>query len=161
MSRTAIVALGSNLDDREGLLRSALAALASAGRVTVVSSFYESAPVGPEQPDYLNAVALVETDLAPEVLLERLLEIETSLGRVRERHWGPRRIDLDIVAVDGLVVRTPTLTLPHPEAHRRAFVLAPLTEVAPHFVLPGWGPAGELLGRLTETEREGVRRLPP
>jgi len=150
MVRTAVIALGSNLDDRERLLAAALEALRGVGRLESVSSLHETAPVGPSQPDYLNAVALLETGLEPLALLRALLAIEASLGRVRTERWGPRRIDLDLVAMDDLVVRAPELTLPHPEAHRRAFVLAPLIEVAPDFVLVGYGPARALLAALPD-----------
>jgi 2-amino-4-hydroxy-6-hydroxymethyldihydropteridine diphosphokinase len=159
MARTAVIALGSNLDDREGLVRAALGRLGRLGRVQAVSSLYETSPVGPDQPEYLNAVALMSTELAPAALLDGLLGIEASLGRVRDVRWGPRRIDLDLIAMDDLTVDTPDLTLPHPEAHRRAFVLAPLAEVAPGFVLVGYGPAAKMLESLDTDLRSGVRRL--
>jgi 2-amino-4-hydroxy-6-hydroxymethyldihydropteridine diphosphokinase len=157
MPRTAVIALGSNLDDRAGNVRRAVEELGALGRVTAVSSLYESAPVGPVQPDYLNAVALLETDLAPDILLRALLGIEAAMGRVRGERWGPRRIDLDLVAVDDLAADSPELTLPHPEAHRRAFVLVPLAEVAPEFVLPGRGPVRALVAQMSAAQREGVR----
>jgi 2-amino-4-hydroxy-6-hydroxymethyldihydropteridine diphosphokinase len=159
MLRTAVIAIGSNLDDREELIQGALKGLEGLGRVVAISSLYETEPLGPAQPDYLNAVALVETLLEPAAILARLLDIETSLGRVRDVRWGPRRIDLDLVAVDELIVEEPGLRLPHPEAHRRAFVLMPLAEVAPGFVLPGHGKTRDLLEALPATARDGVRRL--
>ena len=159
MVRTAVIALGSNLDDRERLLAAALEALQGLGRLVAVSSLHETAPVGPDQPDYLNAVALLETAIAPIPLMQSLLRIETGLGRERVERWGPRCIDLDLVAMDDLVVDAPGLTLPHPQAHRRAFVLAPLDEIAPAFVLVGHGPTSALLEALPEAERAGVRRL--
>ena len=159
MTRTAVIALGSNLGDREGLLRSSIERLEGLGRVTAVSSLYETAPVGPSQPDYLNAVALMATELEPAAVLRGLLDIEASLGRVRDVRWGPRRIDLDLVALDDLVVDTAELTLPHPQSHRRAFVLAPLAEVAPGFVVVGHGSAQMLLESLDAGERAGVRRF--
>lgn len=95
------------------------------------SPVYETPPVGPPQPSYLNAAFRLETDLGPEALLERLLDIEAMLGRVREVRWGPRTLDLDLLFIDGVEVRSPRLTVPHPRLHERAFALAPLLDVAP------------------------------
>jgi 2-amino-4-hydroxy-6-hydroxymethyldihydropteridine diphosphokinase len=159
MVRTAVIALGSNLGDREAFIRAGLSGLAGLGQLRAVSSLYETPPVGPPQPDYLNAVALLETAIAPIPLMQSLLRIETRLGRERIQRWGPRCIDLDLVAMDDLVVDTPGLTLPHPQAHLRAFVLAPLDEIAPAFVLVGHGRASALLEALPAAERGGVRRL--
>ena len=154
----AVVALGSNLGDCAGALGSAAAALGRVGREVARSSLYDTAPVGPPQPRYLNAVMLLETALGPLELLEALLAVERQLGRVRTARWAPRTIDLDLVALDDLVVDLPGLTLPHPRAHLRAFVLAPLVEVAPEWTLPGRGRARELLASLEAAERAGVRR---
>ncbi|MFM2152123.1 MAG: hypothetical protein RL199_558 [Pseudomonadota bacterium] len=159
MYRTSVIALGSNLGDREVFLRTACARLGQLGHLVAVSSLYETAPIGPSQPVYLNGVALLATELEPTDLLRGLLGIESSLGRVRDVRWGPRSIDLDLVAMDDLVVDAPELTLPHPEAHRRAFVLAPLAEVAPDFVLVGHGTAAALLAALPPAERAGAHRL--
>ena len=153
----AVVAMGSNLADRAGLMSRALAALGSLGQVAARSSLYETAPVGPPQPAYLNAVAIVETALAPHAFLEGLLAIERSLGRVRDVRWGPRTIDLDLVAMDACVVNEPGLVVPHPEAHRRAFVLVPLVEVAPDLELPGRGVVKDLVGGLPPSDRADVR----
>ena len=96
------------------------------------SAFHTSAPVGgPPQPDYLNAVAEIETDLAPRALLEKLHEIENALGRERKERWGPRTIDLDIILLGDLKIDEPALTIPHPLMHQREFVLEPLCDLAP------------------------------
>lgn len=96
------------------------------------SAFLNSAPIGgPPQPDYLNAVAEIETDLPPRALLEKLQEIENALGRERKERWGPRTIDLDIILLGDLKIDEPTLTIPHPLMHQREFVLEPLCELAP------------------------------
>jgi 2-amino-4-hydroxy-6-hydroxymethyldihydropteridine diphosphokinase len=139
MTHRAAIALGSNLGDRIHILRDAISALARTGRVTAVSGLYESAPVGgPQQDDYLNAVVILETDLAPESLLVRLHEVEAEAGRQREVRWGPRTLDLDLIAMadeDGPMRRQGELVLPHPRAHQRRFVLEPLGEVWPQAVL--------------------------
>jgi 2-amino-4-hydroxy-6-hydroxymethyldihydropteridine diphosphokinase len=136
----AFLGLGSNLGDRESNIRSALEALEKRGsaRVVKVSAFRETAPVGyVDQPDFLNAVAKVETDLCPEDLLRAVLDVEQELGRVRTIRWGPRVIDIDILLYDELSVSIAGLTIPHPEMMRRAFVLEPLAEIEPELVLPG------------------------
>src|SRR4051812_41966994 len=123
---TAVIALGANLGERAETLRRATDALGALGEIVAKSSLYETAPVGPAQPDYLNAIVLLRTALEPVELLAALLEIERGLGRERREKWGPRVIDLDLVAYGERTLDLPGLTLPHPEAHRRAFVLAPL-----------------------------------
>jgi len=141
---TAAIALGSNLPsefgDREANLREALRRLAALGRVTAASSFHDTEPVGyTEQPRFLNAAALIETELWPLELLRGLLEIERAMGRDRESApaKGPRVIDLDLLLYDDMELETPELTLPHPAMHERAFVLGPLAEIAPDWVHPG------------------------
>jgi 2-amino-4-hydroxy-6-hydroxymethyldihydropteridine diphosphokinase len=137
---TAYIALGSNQGDRRAFLDRALQALRDRPGVSVrqVSRYHETAPVGgpPGQPNYLNAVAEVETDQAPEDVLQTLLEIEQGLGRVRHQRYGPRTIDLDLLLYGDLVRRGAALTLPHPRMHERLFVLRPLAEIAPHVVHP-------------------------
>lgn len=133
---SAYIALGSNLGNRGEHLRLAIAALKQLGEVDAVSSFYETAPVGAvPQPDFLNAVAELRTELQPEKLLTALLRIEQQQGRDRSTAppKGPRTLDLDLLSYGDLVIETPTLTLPHPALHERRFVLAPLVEIA-----PGW-----------------------
>jgi len=147
MTRAA-VALGSNLGDRIGHLELAVAALAGCGEVEAVSSLYETAPVGgPEQGPYLNAVAVVETDLEPHELLEGLLRIEQEAGRERTVRWGPRTLDLDLVLYGDRVLDDERLTVPHPRLAKRRFVLEPLAEVWPDAVLPdGRSVTGLLAG---------------
>lgn len=149
----AYVGLGANLGDREDTIRRAVALLSGTDGVSVVgvSGLRETEPWGPvEQPRYLNGALAVETDLDPRALLDVLLEIERSLGRVRveEERWGPRTIDLDLLLHDELVVDEPGLTVPHPLLHERRFVLEPLVELAPDAVVPGHGTAAELLRAL-------------
>lgn len=128
----AAIGLGSNVGDRLGLLRMGLDGLRPAGTLLAVSSLYETAPVGgPEQDPYLNAVGLIETTLSASDLLAHLHGIEARAGRVRQERWGPRTLDLDLLVYDELLVDSPDLELPHPRAHERKFVLAPLVEVWP------------------------------
>jgi len=134
MKHTAYLGLGSNLGDRRANLEQALWRLQDTDlRVIQVSSVYESAPVGPcpDQPAFYNAVAHVRADLTPRELLGRCLQVEAQLGRVRGVPKGPRPIDIDMLLVDDLVASWPELELPHPQLTRRAFVLAPLMEIAP------------------------------
>ena len=144
----AVVALGSNMDDpREQVRRGfdEIAALPET-RLLAKSPLYRTAPVGYlEQPPFVNACALVETSLAPRALLDRLIELERRHGRVRAIRNGPRTLDLDIVVYGDRSVDEPGLTIPHPRAHERAFVLQPLVDVWPDAVIPGKGKARELL----------------
>ncbi|WP_030199685.1 2-amino-4-hydroxy-6-hydroxymethyldihydropteridine diphosphokinase [Streptomyces sp. NRRL S-87] len=151
--RLAVVALGSNLGNRLETLQGAVDALGDTPgvRVKAVSPVYETEPWGVEpgsQPSYLNAVAVVKTTLPPSSLLERGQAIEEAFDRVREERWGPRTIDVDIVAYADVVSDDPVLTLPHPRAHQRAFVLAPWHDVDPAAALPGHGPVTALLAAL-------------
>ena len=142
----AYVALGANLGDREASIRRA-AELIGAQRL---STIIETPPWGvTDQPDFLNAVAEVESDLGPGPLLERLLEVERELGRVRGgTRWGPRTIDLDLLVYGDETSDTPGLELPHPRLHERLFVLVPLAELAPGLVVPGRGRVADLLSKL-------------
>jgi 2-amino-4-hydroxy-6-hydroxymethyldihydropteridine diphosphokinase len=154
----AFVGLGSNLADPPRQLQAAIKALAAlpGTELKCASGFYRSAAIGPAgQPDYCNAVAQLVTALAPLALLDALQGVEAAAGRVRAERWGPRLLDLDLLAYDDVVLRDPRLTLPHPELARRDFVLVPLAEIAPQVVLPGLGVAAELLARLPRQE------LPP
>lgn len=142
MLHRAFVALGANLEDPAAQVRAALEALAALPRVRLVraSSLYRTAPVGVTgQPDYINAVAEVSTDLPPGELLTALFRIEEQFGRERHYRYAPRTLDLDLLLHDELVLHTPDLTLPHPRLHLRAFVLVPLAEIAPDLRLPGRG----------------------
>ena len=138
----ACIALGSNLGHRAATLAAAGAALASLPgvRMLALSRSHETAPVGPPgQRPYLNAAAVVETELSPHALLDALLEIERRFGRDRGTsgpRWGPRTLDLDLLFYDDVVLDTPGLTLPHPRMHERLFVIAPLAEIAPDAVHP-------------------------
>lgn len=139
MGDTAYVGIGSNLGDRLGFLRRAVLELARRDRIDVVgrSSVYESPPAGyREQPDFLNAVVAVHTDLPARELLAALLAVETGLGRVRDRHWGPRTIDLDLLLYGDLVIDEAGLVVPHPRLLERAFVLLPLCEIDPRLRHP-------------------------
>jgi 2-amino-4-hydroxy-6-hydroxymethyldihydropteridine diphosphokinase len=118
-----------------------LRALDVVGRVVRRSALYETAPVGPPQPAFLNAAARVATDLAPHALLDALLSVERQQGRVRGERWGPRLIDLDILWIAGVAVDSPGLVVPHPELRRRAFALRPLLDVAPEATDPRDGVA--------------------
>lgn len=155
--RRAVVSLGSNVGNRLETLQGAVDALADTPglRVKAVSPVYETEPWGVEpgsQPDYLNAVALIKTTLPPSSLLERAHAIEEAFLRVRDERWGPRTIDVDIVAYQDIVSEDPALTLPHPRAHERAFVLVPWHDVDPEAVLPGRGPVAELVEAVGTSE---------
>jgi 2-amino-4-hydroxy-6-hydroxymethyldihydropteridine diphosphokinase len=135
----AVVGLGSNLGDRRAILRLAVERLASRSRVTAVSPVYESPPLGPPQPAYLNAAVRLEWPGSSFELLAALLAIEASLGRARRVRWGPRTLDLDILWIDGVALDTPELTVPHPGLTQRAFALVPLLDVAPGARHPSTG----------------------
>ena len=135
-----VIALGSNLGDRKATLDSAVEALRQIISVRKVSNYIETDPVGgPEQPDYLNAVLIGESDLEPTDLLLKMQAIELAAGRERLERWGARTLDLDLIAAGDLVMDTELLTLPHPRAHERRFVLDPWLEVDPQAILPGFG----------------------
>ena len=130
----AALSLGSNLGDRNGYIKSALTAIdrLPGTRVLRASKFYETAAWGVEnQPDFINACALIDTDLPPHALLGACLGIEAALGRVRSEHWGPRVIDIDILLIEGFSCDSPVLTVPHPLIKQREFVLIPLRELFP------------------------------
>ncbi|WP_420596657.1 2-amino-4-hydroxy-6-hydroxymethyldihydropteridine diphosphokinase [Deinococcus sp.] len=135
---TALIALGANLGEPQRALAWAIGELTAFGTLGAISQFHLTAPVGgpPGQPDYLNAALSLSTLLPPEALLDALLEIERRYGRVRRERWGARVLDLDLIAYDALVQDTPRLTLPHPRAWERYFVLLPLSEVAPDYAHP-------------------------
>lgn len=166
----AYIGLGANLPSRAGApqqtLRAALHELEAAGPVTAASSLYRTEPVGlADQPAFVNAVAELETDLEPEPLLAFLLDLERRCGRDRSRdpEKGPRVLDLDLLLVDDLVLRTERLTLPHPGLTQRRFVLEPLGEIAPTLTVPGvHATVEELLAALADegaNRRAAVRRL--
>jgi 2-amino-4-hydroxy-6-hydroxymethyldihydropteridine diphosphokinase len=136
MAVFAYIGLGSNLGDRRAMIAGAVERL----RPRRVSAVVETEPVGyTEQPRFLNAVAEIETDLPPEDLLSRLLDVERGLGRVRVDRWGPRAIDLDLLLYGDERVTSESLSVPHPELHRRRFVLEGLAELCPDRSVPGLG----------------------
>ena len=138
MMQKTLIGLGSNLGDKEANLRQALKMLLVKGlQIRSVSSFFKTEPYGvTDQPEFINAVACVKTDLAPEKLLKLLLDTELEMGRVRLRHWGERNIDLDLLLYDDLIYYSEKLVLPHPDMQNRLFVLQPLSEIAADKIHP-------------------------
>ncbi|WP_031077384.1 2-amino-4-hydroxy-6-hydroxymethyldihydropteridine diphosphokinase [Streptomyces sp. NRRL S-118] len=167
--KRAVIALGANLGNRLETLQGAIDALEDTPgvRVKAVSPVYETEPWGVDpgsQPSYFNAVVVVKTTLPPASLLERAHAVEEAFHRVRDERWGARTLDVDIVAYADLVSDDPVLTLPHPRAHERAFVLAPWHDVDPEAQVPGVGAVADLLtgvGRSGVLAREDLElRLP-
>lgn len=156
----AWIGIGANIgDDPAGAVRAAIERLGKTPhcRLKAQSSLYRTAPIGGDaQPDYINAVAQIETALGPALLLETLLEIEKQFGRVRSVPNAPRTLDLDLLLYADQLIHHPGIEVPHPRMHERAFVLAPLSEIAPELVIPGRGSVAALLTGLPE---QGVRRL--
>ena len=145
----AVIALGANIGNPQENLDLAVALLREATDMKAVSRYFTTAPIGgPEQPDYLNAVCIIESDLSAMDLLSLLHGIEKSLGRERIEHWGPRTIDLDLIQFGGLLSAADELHLPHPRAHERRFVLEPWFEIEPDAILLTHGPIKELLEQL-------------
>jgi 2-amino-4-hydroxy-6-hydroxymethyldihydropteridine diphosphokinase len=156
--KRAVISIGSNLGNRLETLQGAIDALEDTPgvRIKAVSPVYETEPWGVEpgsQPSYFNAVVVLKTTLPPSSLLERAHAVEEAFHRVRDERWGARTLDVDIVAYADVVSDDPSLTLPHPRAHERAFVLAPWHDVEPGAQVPGRGPVSELLDTVS---REGV-----
>jgi 2-amino-4-hydroxy-6-hydroxymethyldihydropteridine diphosphokinase len=155
----AFVGLGANVGDPAAQVAWAVGELAGLAGTRLVrsSSLYRTAPVGyAKQPDFVNAVAMLETALTPRALLDALLGIERAAGRERTFANAPRVLDLDLLLYDDQVIDAPGLAVPHPRMHERAFVLVPLVEIAPDVVIPGHGRAGDLLRGLPE---RAVRKL--
>jgi 2-amino-4-hydroxy-6-hydroxymethyldihydropteridine diphosphokinase len=162
MSEIAYLGLGSNLGDRLANLQRAVDLLGTQAGIRVVasSSVWETEPVGgPPQPDFLNAVVRIETELGPSDLLDACHRVETELGRVRAARWGPRTVDVDILLIEGRTVETPMLTVPHPRLTQRAFALLPLLELEPDPSLPDGTAVREL--RLGSERADGVRPFAP
>lgn len=154
--RLAWVALGSNEGDRLGNMKTALSGLEEIGKVVARSSIYATEPVGgpPGQDEYLNAVVVLETTLTPHAMLKALLDLEHRLGRVRDVRWGPRTMDLDLLAHGESNLDDPVATVPHPRLHHRPFVLVPLAEVSPGWAHPVTGKSVEEL--LAPLDASGV-----
>ncbi len=159
MGHIVFVGLGSNLSDPSNQVLQALQALDNLPQTRVLarSSLYRSAPIGYlQQPDFINAVAQLETALSPRGLLNKLLAIEHECGRTRDVHNGPRTLDLDLLLYGDLQHHELGLTVPHPQMHKRAFVLQPLLEIVPDCVIPGVGAAAEALRQCAGQQLEKV-----
>jgi 2-amino-4-hydroxy-6-hydroxymethyldihydropteridine diphosphokinase len=156
----AYIGLGSNLEDPRRQVRTALVELGALPytRLVAQSSLYRSDPMGPaDQPDYINAVAAIDTLLTPLALLDALLGIERMHGRVRHgTRWGPRTLDLDVLIYGDRIISDTRLAVPHPGIGERAFVLLPLAEIAPNLAIPGHGAVAALAARFV---RAGIERL--
>ncbi len=153
----AYIGLGANLDQPQQQLKQALRELAHLPESSLVaqSSLYHSKPVGPQdQPDYVNAVALIETELEPLALLDALQQLEQDHGRIRKRHWGERTLDLDIILIDDQIIDSERLQVPHPFAQQRSFVLFPLSEINPQLTFPNGMSLEQLL---TELDNDLIR----
>jgi len=145
----AVIAIGSNIGDTKANLDLALKMLREATDVKQVSSYYSTKPVGYiDQPDFLNAVCIIETELPAMALLAMLQGIEKVMGRERKIKWGPRTIDLDIIQYGDLISKAEELTLPHPRAHERKFVLEPWHEIEPDAILLTHGKISDLLNSI-------------
>ncbi|MGD8175599.1 2-amino-4-hydroxy-6-hydroxymethyldihydropteridine diphosphokinase [Marinimicrobium sp. ARAG 43.8] len=153
------IGLGSNLDSPRRHIAQALKELAELpnSRLVSTSPCYRTAPVGPPQPDFINAVARLDTTLAPLSLLDELQTLEQAHQRQRGEHWGPRTLDLDLLLYGQQTLREPRLTVPHPEMPHRAFVLYPLMDIAPNLVLPS---GASLESLLSQCPPEGIERIP-
>lgn len=144
------IGLGSNLEDPKAQILTAIEDIRAIAQTSLVetSSLYRSPPMGPQdQPDYINAVIGVETELSPHALLNALQQIEQKHGRIRKRHWGERTLDLDILLFADKVINDTRLTVPHPGIADRAFVVYPLAEIAPDLQIPGLGSLAEIQAR--------------
>jgi 2-amino-4-hydroxy-6-hydroxymethyldihydropteridine diphosphokinase len=159
-SVSAYIGLGANLGEPASALREALLAIAALpdSRLAATSSFYRTAPIDSSGPDYLNAVARLDTCLEPLALLAELQRIEQTHGRERPYRNAPRTLDLDLLLYGDECLTTPALTLPHPRLHERAFVVRPLAEIAPQLSIPGRGRVADLLANVAG---QRIDRLPP
>lgn len=166
MKRTAYIGLGANQGDVVESLKAALDSLRSLeqSEISGVSPFYKSAPVEASGPDYVNAVARLETSLEPYALLLHLLDIELILGRKRrgpnQKKNAPRNVDLDLLMLGNMIIQSTPLTLPHPRLHQRAFVLKPLLDLAPEVCIPGRGSASDFLQVVSDQRIELLEESP-
>ena len=159
MKHIAFIGLGSNLDDPPGQLKRAFAAMGKipGTKLLARSSLYRGAPLGfPDQPDFVNAVAKITTELSPQALLQSLLLIEHQHGRERTFRNAPRILDLDVLLYDDVQLHEHGLTIPHPQMHLRAFVLQPLLEIAPEASIPGAGRADVALEKCRNQKLERI-----
>jgi 2-amino-4-hydroxy-6-hydroxymethyldihydropteridine diphosphokinase len=172
VQQRAVLSLGSNLGDRQDNLQDAVDTLFDAPGLDFValSPVYETVPfagsgeVIPEQGDFLNVVLIADTRLTPETLLERVLNIETAMERIRDVRWGPRTLDIDILLFGDVISEDPALTLPHPRAHERAFVLVPWADIQPDTLLPGHGRVADLAAAVATSgvsRRDDLTLQPP
>ena len=153
-----VIGIGSNMGDSVSIVRRAIDEIEATFEVDERSSLYRTRPVGgPKQDDYINAVVVMHCDRDPDRVLASLQEIERDFGRVRNVRWGPRTLDLDIITGDDIISVDPDLTLPHPRAHERAFVLVPWHEIDPGATLPLHGRIENLIDRLTHDAEDGSR----
>ncbi|MDG1817510.1 MAG: 2-amino-4-hydroxy-6-hydroxymethyldihydropteridine diphosphokinase [Aquiluna sp.] len=160
MKTRAVIALGSNLGDREKTIQKALKQIAKLRGVELVvaSKNYVSQALtetgfDPDQPEFINAVAIIDTKLAAKKLLSRLNEIESKFGRIRLARWAPRTLDLDIITYGTSLIETKSLIVPHPRAFERSFVLVPWLEIDPEAVLPGFGAVASLASSMIDEVR--------
>ena len=158
----ALIALGGNIGDVQTTLDRAIAVLCDGGDIRLIarSSDYRTPPWGvTDQPPFINCAIMTETELAPQSLLDRALAVEAQFGRdrSRERHWGPRALDIDLITYDNVRLNTPTLTLPHPRLFERGFVLVPLAEIAPERRIEGI----RIKDALTRIDQAGIEKLSP
>ncbi|MGM3306599.1 2-amino-4-hydroxy-6-hydroxymethyldihydropteridine diphosphokinase [Anabaena sp. WFMT] len=167
ISKKSAIALGSNMGDPQKILDATLETLAQTPGIIVEakSSWYRTKAIGPPQPDYLNGCAILQVEMLPQTLLATLLAIEQKFGRVRQQHWGPRTLDLDLLLYDNLILNQPNLQIPHPGMHKRAFVLVPLAEIAPNWIEPVSGRVIQDLLKEVDTYdvhlcNEGKLKLP-
>ena len=163
LERVAI-ALGGNLGDSQRILSEAIAVIDQTLSIDVIarSPFYRTAPVGPPQPDYINACITAQTSLSPVALLHRLLSIENQFGRVRQERWGARSLDLDLLFYGNRQIDISGLTVPHPRLHERSFVLVPLTDIAPDWQHPILRQTtAQLLSKLSTAGVEQLSRRSP
>lgn len=156
LTAKAAISLGSNLGESPIILEKALQTLEQTSVIIIekISSWYETLPVGPAQPNYINGCAIIQTQLSPQNLLTTLLEIETKFGRIRAERWGARTLDLDLILYENLIFNTPQLQIPHPRMKERAFVLLPLAEIAPNWIEPVTGKT--ITELLKEIDKSGI-----